>query len=43
MFIPGGFQTMPSKANDVNWDDDDLGGSSFTRKPGTKPDDDVPF
>jgi replicative DNA helicase len=43
MFIPGGFQTMQSKANDVNWDDDDLGGSSFTRKPGAKPDDDVPF
>ncbi len=44
MFIPGGFQTMQSKANDVNWDDDDLGNGSFTRKPGTpKPDDDVPF
>lgn len=26
MYIPGGFQTMQSKANDVNWDDDDLGG-----------------
>ncbi len=45
MFVPGGFQTMQSKANDVNWDDDDLGGAgSFTRKPGApKPDDDVPF
>jgi hypothetical protein len=29
LFIPGGnaggFQTMPSKANKVNWDDEDLG------------------
>ncbi len=24
MFIPSGFQTLPSKANDVNFDDDDL-------------------
>jgi len=23
LFIPNGFQTMPSKANDVNWDDED--------------------
>jgi len=23
LFIPGGFQTMPSKANKVNWDDED--------------------
>ncbi len=44
MFIPGGFQTMQSKANDVNWDDDDLGGpgSTFGKKP--KPgDEDAPF
>ncbi len=27
LFIPGGFQTLPSKANDVNWDDDDHGPS----------------
>jgi replicative DNA helicase len=24
MFVEGGFQTMPSKANNVNWDSDDL-------------------
>ncbi len=45
MFIPGGFQTMQSKANDVNWDDDDLtgfGGNPLKRGP--KPgDDDAPF
>jgi replicative DNA helicase len=44
MFIPGGFQTMQSKANDVNWDDDDLGGpgSAFGKKP--RPgDEDAPF
>jgi replicative DNA helicase len=23
MFVPGGFQTMPSKANDVKWDDEE--------------------
>ncbi len=41
MFIPaGGFQTMQSKVNDVNWDDDDLHGAPF-KKPLT--DDDVPF
>jgi len=28
MFIPGGFQTMQSKANDVNWDDEDASGPS---------------
>lgn len=27
LFIPGGFQTMPSKANKVNWDDEDPGGN----------------
>jgi replicative DNA helicase len=25
LFIPGGFQTLPSKANDVSWDDDESG------------------
>ncbi len=43
LFIPsGGFQTKQSKANNMNWDDDDLPGS----KPagGPKPsDEDVPF
>ena len=41
LYIPaGGFQTMQSKVNDVNWDDDDLHGAPF-KKPAT--DDDVPF
>ena len=41
LFIPqGGFQTMQSKVNDVNWDDDDLHGAPF-KKPPT--DEDVPF
>lgn len=42
LFIPaGGFQTMQSKVNDVNWDDDDLHGPPF--KKNTPTDDDVPF
>lgn len=43
LFIPqGGFQTMPSKANDVNWDDEDMGTStSFKKSP--RPDEDAPF
>ena len=42
MFIPGGFQTLPSKANDFNYEEDDL--NPPFRKP-IKPqeDDDVPF
>ncbi len=41
MFIPSGFQTRPSKANDVNWDDDDMSGTKpFKPLP---PDEDVPF
>ncbi len=28
LFIPGGFQTLPSKANDVNWDDEDNASST---------------
>jgi len=46
LFVPGssgGFQTMPSKANNMNWDDDDS-----TPPPDNKPnkpniDDDIPF
>jgi replicative DNA helicase len=40
LFIPGGFQTLPSKANDVSWDDDDNG-----QLPPHRPSDDegVPF
>ncbi len=42
LFIPGGFQTRPSKANDVNWDDEDMGsGNQFKKAP--PPDEDVPF
>jgi len=42
MFIPGGFQTRPSKLNDANWDDEDMGGgNSFKKSP--PPDEDVPF
>jgi replicative DNA helicase len=37
MFIQGGFQTLPSKANNYNFDDED-----FNRPP-QKPDEDVPF
>ena len=41
LFIPGGFQTMPSKANDVNWDDDD---PNFNLpKKSNRPDEDAPF
>jgi replicative DNA helicase len=43
MFIPGGFQTMPSKANDYNFDDDDMP-PPFKQKPNTsQQDDDIPF
>jgi replicative DNA helicase len=40
MFIPGGFQTMPSKANDVNWDDEEDGGAMPPRQP---EENDTPF
>lgn len=47
MFIPGGFQTMPSKANDYNFDDDDMPPppSQFRMPPPGQagPDDDAPF
>lgn len=46
MFIPGGFQTMPSKANDYNFDDDDMPPPSQFRMPPpgqAGPDDDAPF
>jgi replicative DNA helicase len=51
MFIPGGFQTMGSKANDVQWDDDEPGmgpnpGGGLPKGFGggaAPPDDDVPF
>ena len=43
LFIPqGGFQTMPSKVNDVNWDDEDMGTSTSFKK-SSHPDEDAPF
>lgn len=43
MFIPGGFQTLPSKANDYNFDDDDMQ-APFKQKPNTNQgDEDAPF
>ena len=42
LFIPnGGFQTLPSKMNDTNWDDDDMGPGPFKKNPAQ--DEDVPF
>jgi len=42
MFIPGGFQTLPSKANNFSYDDDDI--NPPFKKPENNPDDgDVPF
>ncbi len=38
MFVPGGFQTLPSKANDLKWDDEDLNSSTPF-----KPDEETPF
>lgn len=43
MFIPGGFQTMPSKANDFNFDDDLPPSSPFIKRPNLGPDEDAPF
>jgi hypothetical protein len=43
MFIPGGFQTMQSKANSMNWDEDDLGSGPAPFKKNIPPDEDVPF
>ena len=43
LFItPGGFQTMQSKANNMNWDDDDLNGTAPIKKD-VPPDEDAPF
>lgn len=46
MFIAGGFQTMPSKANNVNWEDEDPFLDNNHKPPfgaGPAPDDDAPF
>ena len=43
LFIPsGGFQTLQSKVNDTNWDDDDFGGGAPFKTP-PPANDDVPF
>lgn len=42
LFIPnGGFQTMQSKANNMNWEDDDLGSGPIKKTP--PPDEDAPW
>ncbi len=43
MFIPGGFQTMSSKANDYNFEDEEEGGFSRPPQPPADGDDDAPF
>jgi hypothetical protein len=45
MFIPGGFQTLPSKASNYSFDDDEpLPPSPFIKRPNSPaPDDDAPF
>ncbi len=44
LFIPNGFQTMPSKANNVNWDDEDgLSLRQPFRKSNPDDDDQAPF
>ncbi|MBA3829148.1 MAG: replicative DNA helicase [Taibaiella sp.] len=41
IFIPGGFQTMPSKANNINWDDENPPQQPNSNKKGDE--DDTPF
>ncbi len=43
LFIPGGFQTMQSKANDMQWDDEEGGGGSPLPRGGNGEDDETPF
>jgi len=43
LFIPGGgFQTKQSKANDMNWDEDDMMGGGLPKRP-APPEEDAPF
>ena len=42
LFIPSGFQTMQSKANNMNWDDDDLNSGPPLKTP-PPPDEDAPW
>jgi replicative DNA helicase len=42
LYVPGGFQTLPSKANDVSWNDEEEGGAAKLR--GFPPEDEgAPF
>jgi replicative DNA helicase len=42
MFVPGGFQTLPSKANNFSYDDDDIN-PPFKKPENNADDGDVPF
>jgi replicative DNA helicase len=43
MFIPGGFQTLPSKANNFSYDEDEDMSSPFKKSQTGQQDDDIPF
>jgi replicative DNA helicase len=43
MFIPGGFQTLPSKANSYSFDDDDDMSTPFKKPDSGIKDEDIPF
>ena len=43
MFIPGGFQTLPSKANNYSFDDDDDMSTPFKKTDSGIKDEDIPF
>jgi replicative DNA helicase len=43
MFIPGGFQTLPSKANNFSYDDDEDISTPFKKPQTGQQDDDIPF
>ncbi|NDC41046.1 MAG: replicative DNA helicase [Chitinophagia bacterium] len=43
LYVPSGFQTLQSKANDVNWDDDDISSPPPPRPRKDSFDDEVPF
>jgi replicative DNA helicase len=42
LFIPGGFQTLPSKANDMKWDDEENNNQSFNKN-NSNDDEEQPF
>jgi replicative DNA helicase len=43
VFIPEGYQTRSSKANDINWEEDEFGAGLPQKKKPTQNDEDVPF